>query len=300
MYEMLFDILSRPVPATLYHYSTQEGLLGIVQKEQIWATHTQHLNDRREYVHALDLVRNEIRSKRKQVSDEEIIRALDEMCDAVEPDVQSINVCVASFTEQGDSLSQWRAYGGSNGGFAIGFYGEFLKTKAKDESAFLVPCIYDPARQQEVVTKFVNAVLDEVMAYRNIKESDDEGEFFFWRHGGNLRAYLNCLAPVMKDYSFSDEREWRIITRPLMCSLEGFDYRPGKSSVIPFFRFPLAKTSEQAGEPNIREVVIGPTLNPTLSASSVGSLLASKRLMSEFTPGGPVRVRESTIPYRAW
>jgi hypothetical protein len=54
---------------------------------------------------------------------------------------------------------------------------------------------------------FIDAVLDEVMAHRNVKESDNEDDFFFWRHGGNLVTYLHRLAPVMKDRSFSDERE---------------------------------------------------------------------------------------------
>jgi hypothetical protein len=39
----------------LYHYTTQEGLLGIVKNREIWATHTQYLNDRLEYKHALEI-----------------------------------------------------------------------------------------------------------------------------------------------------------------------------------------------------------------------------------------------------
>ena len=32
-------------PELLYHYTTQEGLLGILEKECIWATHFRCLND---------------------------------------------------------------------------------------------------------------------------------------------------------------------------------------------------------------------------------------------------------------
>jgi hypothetical protein len=32
-------------PDLLYHYTTQEGLLGIIKKQKIWASHLQYLND---------------------------------------------------------------------------------------------------------------------------------------------------------------------------------------------------------------------------------------------------------------
>ena len=57
---ILNDILSRKPEKPLYHYTTQTGLLGIIRDRQIWATHTQYLNDHREFLHAVDLVRGEI------------------------------------------------------------------------------------------------------------------------------------------------------------------------------------------------------------------------------------------------
>jgi hypothetical protein len=121
---ILNEVLSRKPDKPLYHYTTQSGLLGIIEHKQIWATHTQYLNDRREFLHAIDLVRHEI----------------DEMLGTVEPQNhqifadmrdglaghESINVCVCSFSEERDSLSQWRAYAGGTSGFAIGFPGDLL------------------------------------------------------------------------------------------------------------------------------------------------------------------------------
>jgi hypothetical protein len=50
----------RTPPPVLYHYSTQQGLLGIIRDKEIWASHTQYLNDVREFRHALDLVKEEL------------------------------------------------------------------------------------------------------------------------------------------------------------------------------------------------------------------------------------------------
>ena len=33
----------------IYHYTTQEGLIGIIEKRSIWATQIQYLNDTQEF-----------------------------------------------------------------------------------------------------------------------------------------------------------------------------------------------------------------------------------------------------------
>jgi hypothetical protein len=53
------EILYRTPPPVLYHYTTQQGILGIIRDKEIWASHTQYLNDVREFRHALD-VREEL------------------------------------------------------------------------------------------------------------------------------------------------------------------------------------------------------------------------------------------------
>ena len=104
--------------------------------------------------------------------------------------------------------------------------------------------------------------------------------------GGNLRAYLNRYAPILKHKSFEEEREWRIVTRPIMCTRDLFGYRVGTSMVIPYFRMPLGKN------PAIREVVIGPTPHPEQSRHSVTGFLVKHNI--------DAKVRTSEVPYRNW
>ena len=58
--DILKDVLWQQPSGTLYHYTTQEGLLGIIKNKEIWATQTQYLNDAREYRHAIDVATSEI------------------------------------------------------------------------------------------------------------------------------------------------------------------------------------------------------------------------------------------------
>jgi hypothetical protein len=41
-------------PATLYHYTSVDGLLGILRSKRIWATDIRFLNDRSEFFHAME------------------------------------------------------------------------------------------------------------------------------------------------------------------------------------------------------------------------------------------------------
>ena len=48
------ELLTPIPPPILYHYTTPAGLLGIVGNQEIWASHTQYLNRRREFAHTVD------------------------------------------------------------------------------------------------------------------------------------------------------------------------------------------------------------------------------------------------------
>jgi hypothetical protein len=68
-----FERLSRAEPPPiLYHYTTQEGLLGILETDSLWATKIHFLNDSSEYALACNLAVEEIKSRleREQREDE--------------------------------------------------------------------------------------------------------------------------------------------------------------------------------------------------------------------------------------
>ena len=121
-------ILTPDPPPILYHYTTPAGLLGIIDKREIWASHTQYLNDQREFQHAVSIIEEEIASMKKTPQHDKHQDLLDQMASVLK-DSGSMNVCVCSFSEKGDVLSQWRAYGGGSG-FSIGLSGPFLRRVA--------------------------------------------------------------------------------------------------------------------------------------------------------------------------
>jgi hypothetical protein len=284
---ILEEVLSRSPSHPLYHYTDQMGFIGIIGESgesKIWATHTQYLNDRSEYLHAIDLVRKRIQAC--LISAHEVDRELLCEMESALMGIERVNVCVCSFSTERDSLSQWRAYGATTSSFAIGFPGEFLAAVAEKEQWYLAPCIYDVASQQEIVDALVQEVLNQNRARRkSIPIDGDELPI-----GGNLIAYLHRYAPLLKDYSFRDEKEWRLISRPLSCRSDAFAFRPGDSMLTPYYKLPLV---DGEGHFRLHEVVVGPTPNPKQAEMSVRSFLTRRSQRD-------VPVMSSKIPYRSW
>jgi hypothetical protein len=276
-------ILSKTPPPLLYHYTTQSGLLGILKSKKIWATHTQYLNDQLEFQHAVSIAKQELFNMGLGPPHHDNRDLLEEMKDGIE-DIESINVCVCSFSEAGDILSQWRAYGGGSSSFSIGFSGTYLRSVSDSQKFWLAPCVYSEEKQVALMLGLLEEVLTE-----NVKNRV-EGKVAHQPLGGNLVAYLNRLAPILKHQSFAEEREWRIISRPLNCTVDRFDYRPGTSMMTPYYRIPLYGE----GLPfQIEEIVVGPTPHEAQSLRSLRGLLAKHGLEN-------TRVQKTYAPYRIW
>jgi hypothetical protein len=78
-------------------------------------------------------------------------------------------VFVTSFSAEKNELSQWRAYGGSSGSFALGFNSERLVAaiaKNTDMRFNLYKCIYDEAHSASLCQQFVESLLQEFRGQR--------------------------------------------------------------------------------------------------------------------------------------
>jgi hypothetical protein len=232
--KILTEVFEQRPSGPLYHYTTQTGLLGIIRNREIWATHTQYLNDTRESRHALEMVHEALRALIAECSsaeDRSILEEMDEDVRATEGmGVRYVdgNVCVSSFSEDRDSLSQWRAYAPVAPGFAIGIPGEHLEKLAAKQEFYLARCIYERSQQEALILALIAEVAEQNAERRA------RGEKAYTPRGGNLHAYLHRYAPILKDAAFSEEREWRVISRPLSCTFSRFDYREGRSMLIPY------------------------------------------------------------------
>jgi len=269
------------LPQTIYHYTTREGLLGILRDRAMWATKIHYLNDASELLRPLHIaeqvVANFEKSMEKETAEK---RALGEdialhMSYDIEVN-QHINICVASFCEKKDLLSQWRAYGVSGLSYCIGFDREKLEKDVTQYSFALNPCeYYNAIDYQHKVEEFITQIIKKSMNEKN-------------NHPTFIDEFLKFAAQMKLDF-FVEEKEWRIVSnRPLSFTDNKFDFRLGKTMVIPHYVLPLDLSS-------VVEIMVGPCPNPELAKDTLHGLVYKFNL--NINPG---MVEVSTIPYRSF
>lgn len=276
--------LSKSAPTVLFHYTTQTGLLGILQSRELWATMSGYLNDSSEFELARSIAHEVVGGRIAASRDSVESRLLDDMKQSI--DHAGANVGVLCLSEACDSLSQWRAYGESGSGYAIGFDAATLGEIAAKSGYILTRSLYQPDEQREVFNLLVEQTLQEnLVALAEGKYGEDE------KHNGrNFVFYLNRYALAFKDSAFQEEQEWRLMSRPISVRTAGFDFRAGRASLVPFHRIPISY--EQDDLP-ISNIVVGPMATPKLAEAAIRGLLIKQSLKLK-----RVRVGRSVIPYR--
>ncbi|HEY1270362.1 MAG TPA: hypothetical protein VGF08_00165, partial [Terriglobales bacterium] len=97
-----------------------------------------------------------------------------------------------------------------------------------------------------------------------------------------------------KDSSFSEEKEWRLVSPTVDFWHERLRFRPGRSMLTPYYAVPVAE-----GEaPLVRHIVVGPCPHMELAKSAVEALLMKHGLR------GPLQGHRvalgSSVPFRNW
>lgn len=276
------SLLAQKPRGPLYHYTTQSGLLGIFRSGRIWATQVKYLNDASEFQHAVALADGIAGGMVERASAWDRRQSCERLVKGVRE--AGISICVASFSEHGDDLSQWRAY--SKGvGYSIGFSYDALVEAATAAGWILAPCVYGEHEQKKLMT----ALLEEALAETERQPRNKFEEAMRYK-GGNIAFYLNRYAAIFKNKHFEAEQEWRLISPQVSSDAPGFAFREGASTIIPYYELPLSL--DKNGAIKLKEIYVGPSPSADLARRAVRSLLLSKQLK--------IDVHLSEIPYRHW
>lgn len=295
------------IPKYLYHYTSQTGLLGILNTGTLWMTNILYLNDSSEFKHTLDLVKSELSEQKKQIppcpslercrseySPEEIITVdihdtfniIGDVVDNIyRLDVKEESY-VFSLSERKNDLSQWRGYCPREGGFCIEFdYDSLLSVIKNTKRCTLKKCIYDPKEKNDLVKFILDFVITSFKS--NIKMDS-------YKASSEVLNKINEYSSCIKHESFIFEDEHRIIIKNhsyemKYCEMDYLKHCEGKSMIIPYIIYrPVDKDDKLP----ISKIIVGPTPHPELSKSSVDRLLKSNRY--------DIEVEISKIPYRSW
>jgi len=270
---------------TLYHYTSGNGLFGIINSSELHCSHQRFLNDPTEQSYFDNVLRSFLNNNEylKTIYVELFIR--DYLLDS------SNQQFIFSLSKNPDSLSMWNYYANGNG-YNIGFNIDSIIEK-NDNRLIIekVEMIYDFTKQQEMVKLFVeNNIIDydkyneltkqmtktgDALKFERFKDEQTEIKKSFTKG-------INELKTSFKHAAYKDEEEIRLIINQ---SNNGQFKVSGQGIFIEYL------TLGMAPDKDIIQIMVHP-LSTDLHVEGM------KRFIKSKMPERNVTVIKSEIPFR--
>lgn len=247
----------------LFHYTTIQGLLGIISKCELWSSDCRFLNDGREILYAQDLFFNEVNKLN--------LPPLEPGAGYLIPNygLDIFRIFVTCFCKRGDLLSQWRGYG-KNQGYAIGFDFNFYEDLGDLKISEVQYGIQNP---KEFFARELESA-PQISAHPGVMDE-------------HVSKMILPRFALVKHPSFTEEQEWRLIYQISEYELKN------KKNV--FFREsplgPVPIIINSFPKKCVKKIIIGPGPYSYICEQSVKSLLR----IYEFND---VNIELSRIPFR--
>lgn len=318
----------------IYHYTTLEGFYHILTSRCLWATNVHFLNDSEEYENGKRICVAIIKRFLEAEKEEQVRNYLMKLQQILEGDLSDTNVewspsdiFSTSFCKEGDLLSQWRGYGKS-GGIAIGF--DLLQMR---NSTYMINSKYQYAKKNQILLNhsrkglgeaysladvdvklmevkyeqeekrsyFQYAVESDLKFVRESLKEEIDSKKFLQEHLRVQQAILRMAFPGMKDKSFQEEKECRLLAHFAEKDKIDVSYQIKSGIITPYISY---RVLDNHGDPYktvfpIKDIVIGPGRQQGLVEKSLRYFL-SHQLDKELSGLRDLTnmVRCSQIPFR--
>ena len=271
------------ITAPLYHYTTWEGLKGIITGQKIWFTHYEHLNDDTELEFGMRQAKAILAEIGARVPQLKIFCDWTADLFSSENLRRTLQFYIASFSRNRDDLHQWERYGDHGRGFAIGLAPKLFAAVENLhpqplENDFVSGVSYgdDAARSQHraAIENIAEIVLETVTRKAQAMVDINRGMPFFDEMARNLLASeLIFYSLMVKEAKWEPEQEVRLVICGQIEKLAPYvnsRWREGDPTPVPY----IEKNSPLHDVGAITEVIIGPAAPPD-AEKFVLSLLTS-------------------------
>jgi len=210
------DYLDIDVDDYIYHYTSPNGLEGIIKTKSLWATNMLYLNDSAERIYVLDLIMEEIS---ELCVDEDIKCTVIKAVNQAKANIfeKKVHSYVVSFTLDGDSLVMWDYYtkGLATQGYAIRFNRSIIdesiriRTGAEPDKTrkqlihWRGRVVYEKNKQIEILKRVFNAFINQYKECDCAKTIDALGEYIVEK--------ALFIGHFFKSEMFAVEQEYRIV-----------------------------------------------------------------------------------------
>lgn len=271
---VLEDSQKVDTPQYLYHYTNADGLIGILDKKKIWATNLYFMNDTSE----LELTKSifsEIIKRQNIISNKEH----EQIYLSYINKYFRFKICSFSLSEDGNLLNQWQGYSNHINGYSIGFKTTELK-KHENVSQRLYKCIYDRDVQEKIISELIEEL--------KINDSLNTNSIESWMKAIDTTIRMVKYAPIIKNYHFLIENEWRFIVKEFESNDKNYKFR-SRNGILPYYEIDISKNIHDL----IDHIYIGPCTDSIKTQIGLVEILEKYEFKNI-----EKMVKVSTIPYR--
>jgi hypothetical protein len=272
----------------IFHYTDATAVKSILEHEKMWLTDVRYLNDSEEMHNGISKLVQYMRHRVANFPHPH--EFFEDAANYVESGlvgkagygIENRPVFIGSFTQEGDLLSQWRAYGS----YSIEFDADHIPQE-------LFRCVYDDDIKLDQASDKV--LLNLITIAKDMAANSG----FLDRDGYEAFSEIIGLVATFKHESFSEEQEVRVILGhdidPEIENGLDVEFRTRGNILIPYVKADLPFES-------IRAIHIGPMRDQELAYISMKAFVDNLHLKRDVTIQNfkhKIDVIKSTIPYRA-
>ena len=287
LHETVRQLYSEQPQRTLYHYTSLTGLMGIVEKRNFWVSDIRYLNDSEELKHLGRWLDGTTGRLQQSQGPQKVLTQFREWLQRRLLVDFGPTLFVGSFTEEGNLLSQWRGYCPHGRGVSIGFSPLKIIEQSQRHSFMIGKCIYDSRTKSDLAGQVINAVISAAERVGEASELHPSQSY----HGvfKQIEPELLKIAALVKDDSFSEEKEWRVVSQVFTNFIESpIKFREAPSMLIPYMEMPLVDGGQKLP---IGDIIVGPTPTINLSMESIVRYLNRLGVVN-------LSIKSCGIPYR--
>ncbi|KOF10990.1 hypothetical protein AC739_06245 [Planococcus glaciei] len=256
---------------TLYHYTSLQSLMGMIETNNLWMSKGNFLNDSSELIYFSNVLKSVVGKMEIQRETElwqlfirELEGSMKRFLEGIEG--SGFEVYIFSLSYSPDSLALWYNYAKGEG-YNLGFDAEELLQKASafpDESDVLHGLVvYDRQEQELILMNFLIETFKRVVQYEpgDIKKA-------LPRH---FLSVIATCAIFFKDPAFKSEEEYRIAYKNTSGTMHSaVRFRAQNGVIIPFITVDFEERLP------ISHITIGPKNNIDIAKRGIEHYLKSK------------------------
>lgn len=282
-----------PPEPTIYHYTNDVGLRGIIESGRLWLTNIFDLNDPSELRHSLRRAIEILQRKAQSGPPESKLFARDFGC--LDKGMERVgHLFTCSFSERGDDLGQWRAYADDGRGYALGFDTDLLErtfgvnrtTPTSDKATF--PVTYRDSSLDEIHAHLIGKMFDLISLPRGKNLSSSTIVAYIAELSAALAANALHAGLFFKHEGYSNEKEYRFLEVHTADASPPIKQRVRGYSLVNYSDFDWKSTAARA----LKNIVIGPSATQDIARQF------AERCLRDFGITN-ADVVHSEIPYRS-